>query len=130
MKKILILATIVASGMALSLHAEDEKKGKGKKGGDMDPGKRAEMMIEKLDTDGNGTISQSEFAASPFAERLKDKEGALDKLFAARDSNEDGELDLKELSKPMRGGKGGKGGKGPGDGEKPKKGKKDAEADS
>ncbi|MEM1442218.1 MAG: EF-hand domain-containing protein [Verrucomicrobiota bacterium] len=124
MKKILILATVIVSGMALGLHAEEDGKGKGKgKGGDMEPGKRAEMMIEKLDTDGNGTISQSEFAAAPFAERLKDKEGALDKLFAARDGNGDGELDKKELSKPMKGGKG----KGPGDGGKKGKGKKDAE---
>lgn len=125
MKKILILATVVVSGMALGLHAEEGDKGKGKGHGG-DPAKRAEAMIKKLDTDGNGTISKAEFAASPMGEKMKAKEGMLDKAFAARDTNGDGELDKAELSKPGPGAKGK--GKGPKDGEgKGKKGKKDGE---
>ncbi len=126
MKKIVILATVIVSGMALSLHAEEGEKGKGKgKGGGMDPGKRAEMMIEKLDTDGSGTISKAEFEASPMAGKMKGKEGMLDKVFAGRDANGDGELDKKELSKPMKGK-----GKGPGDEGGKGKGKKEKEKDA
>lgn len=116
MKKILILATVIISGIAIgNLQAEEgDKGGKGKgKGGD--PAARADAMIKKLDTDGNGTISKAEMAAGPMASKAK--EGTLDKMFAARDTNEDGELDKAELSKPMGGGKGkggDKGGKGKG----------------
>lgn len=124
MKKIFILATVIISGLAFSLQAEEGDKGKGRGKGDMDPAKRAEAMIKKLDTDGNGTVSKAEFAAGPMAEKMKAKEGMLDKVFAARDTNKDGELDQAELAKPGPGGKG-KGPKG-GDG-KGKKGKKDAE---
>lgn len=122
MKKIVIIATVVASGMALSLHAEEEGKGKGK--GKVDPAKRVAFMLEKLDTDGSGTISKEEFAAGPIAEKMKGKEGALDKIFAARDSDGDGELSKKELAKPMGKGKG----PGPdGKGKAKKKGGEDAE---
>ncbi|MEM9016168.1 MAG: hypothetical protein AAGC68_04080 [Verrucomicrobiota bacterium] len=121
MKKILTLAAILVAGMAVGLaQAEEGSKGKGGKGGkggkDMDPAKRAEMMLEKLDKDGSDTISREEFAASPMAERMKGKEDMLNKFFDSRDANGDGELDLAELSKPMRGGKGKPGGKKPGGG--------------
>lgn len=126
MKKFLVVATAMVAGLAVGIaQAEDEKgKGKGKgKGGD--PAKRAEMMIKKLDTDGNGTISKEEFAAGPMAKKAKEsgKEGMIDKAFAARDKNSDGQLDKAELSAPRPGGKGkGKpGGKGKGKGDKKKK---------
>ena len=115
MKKILLYSVTILAGLSLGLvQADDDKggKGKGEKGKGGDPAKRAEMMIEKLDKDDSGTISKEEFAAGPMAERFKDKEGALDKMFAAQDKNKDGELDKKELSAPRKGGKGGKGGKG------------------
>ncbi|MDF1737557.1 MAG: EF-hand domain-containing protein [Verrucomicrobiales bacterium] len=112
MKKILLYSVTILAGLSLGLvQADDEKGGKGKggKGKGGDPAKRAEMMIKKLDKDGNGTVSKEEFAAGPMAERFKDKEGALDKVFAARDTNSDGELDATELAAPPKGGKGGKG---------------------
>ncbi len=120
-KNLLVVATALVAGFSLGIAqaAEDKKpegKGKGKGG---DPTKRAEMMIKKLDKDGSGTVSKAEFAAGPMAERFKDKEGALDKMFASRDKNEDGELDKAELSAPPKGGKG-KGPKPEGKG-KPKK---------
>ncbi|MDF1825167.1 MAG: EF-hand domain-containing protein [Verrucomicrobiales bacterium] len=123
MKKILILATVIVSGMALGLAQAEEgdKGGKGKgKGGD--PAARADAMLKKLDTDGSGGISLEEFAAAPKPEKAKGKEGMLDKMFAARDTNSDGELDKAELSAPRKGGKGkgkgkGKGGKGAEDAE-------------
>ena len=129
MKKILLYSVTILAGLSLGLvQADDEKgdkkggKGKGKGG---DPAARAEMMIKKLDKDESGTISKEEFAAGPMAERFKDKEGALDKMFAAKDTNSDGELDKKELSAPRKGGKGDKGGKGKGGkGDKGGKGKK------
>lgn len=120
MKKILVVAVTVIAGLAVGLAgAEDEKKGKPEKGkGKGDPAQRAEMMLKKLDTDKSGTISKEEFAAGPMAERLKGKEGALDKIFAMRDKNGDGELDKKELAAPpKRDGKGGPKGKGKGKGD-------------
>ena len=73
MKKILVVATAMVAGLAVGIaQAEDEKgKGKGKgKGGD--PAKRAEMMVQKLDKDGNGTLSKEEFAASPMAKKAQE----------------------------------------------------------
>lgn len=127
MKKILVVGTAIVAGLSFGLShaADDAEKGKGKGKGKGDPAKRAEMMIEKLDKDDSGTLSKEEFAAGPMAERMKDKPGALDKMFAGRDKNKDGELDKAELSAPPKGGKG-KGGK-KGDGEGKGKGKKDAE---
>lgn len=113
MNKFLVLATLVA-GLAVGLHAEEKGKGKGDgKGGD--PAKRAEAMIKQLDKDGNGTISKEEFAAGPMAAKAKEKGGDVDKIFAGRDKNSDGQLDKAELSMPPKG-KGDKG-KGKGKGE-------------
>lgn len=128
MKKnnLLVVATALVAGLSLGIASADDKKPEGKgKGKGGDPAKRAEMMIKKLDKDGNGTISKEEFAAGPMAERLKEREGALDKMFAARDTNSDGELDKKELAAPPRHGKGK--GKGPRPEGKGKPEKKDAE---
>jgi Ca2+-binding EF-hand superfamily protein len=109
MKKFFVVATTLVAGFAIGLaQAEDGKeKGKGKGG---DPVKRAEGMIKNLDKDGNGTLSKEEFAASPNAAKMKEKggEGAIDKVFAARDTNKDGQLDKAELSAPPKG-KGDKG---------------------
>lgn len=137
-KNLLVVATAVVAGLSLGIaQADDEKKPEGKgKGKGGDPAKRVEMMLKKLDKDGSGTISKKEFAAGPMAERLKDKEGALDKVFAARDKNEDGELDKKELAAPPKHGKGkgprpdgkGKGPKPDGKGKGPKPDKKDKDA--
>ncbi len=108
MKKFLVAATFVVAGLAVGLQAEEgREKGKGKgKGGD--PAKRAEAMIKNLDKDGNGTLSKEEFAASPFAAKAKEKAGedAIDKIFARRDTNKDGQLDQAELAAPPQGGKG------------------------
>lgn len=118
MKKFLVVATTLVAGFAIGLAQAEEGKEKGKgKGGD--PVKRAEGMIKTLDKDGNGTLSKEEFAASPNAAKMKEKggEGAIDKAFAARDTNKDGQLDKAELSAPPKG----KGDKGKGKGEgKPK----------
>lgn len=132
MKKILIYSITLLAGLSIGLvQAEDEKgKGKGKGGKGGDPAERAAKMIKALDKDGNGTVSKKEFAAGPMAERMKGKEGALDKMFAARDTNKDGELDKKELSAPRKGGKGAKGKGKPGEEGKGKgkgKGKPDGE---
>ena len=100
MKKILVVATAMIAGLAVGLsHAEEEGgKGKGKGKGKGDPAARAEMMIKKLDTDGNGTISKDEFAAGPMAAKMKEKggDGAIDKIFKARDKDGDGELSKEE----------------------------------
>lgn len=120
MKKILTMATVAVVGLAVGIsHAEDEK-GKGKGKGKGDPAKRAEMLIKKLDTDGNGTVSKDEFAAGPMASKAKEKGGdaGVDKFFGRLDKNSDGELDKEELSAQRPGGKGkpGPGGKGKGKG--------------
>ena len=121
MKKFLVVATTLVAGFAIGLAQAEEGKEKGKgKGGD--PVKRAEGTIKSLDKDGNGTLSKEEFAASPNAAKMKEKggEGAIDKAFAARDTNKDGQLDKAELSTPPKGkGDKGKGDKGKGEG-KPK----------
>ncbi len=113
MKTILIVATTFAAGLTLGFsQAEEKGKDKGKGG---DPVKRAEGMIKNLDKDGDGMISKEEFAANPNAAKMKEKggEGAIDKAFAARDTNKDGQLDKAELSAPPKG----KGDKGKGKGE-------------
>ncbi|MEC8825999.1 MAG: hypothetical protein VXX36_09470 [Verrucomicrobiota bacterium] len=131
MKKILTVAAALVAGITFGLEAaEGDKKGKGGEGkGKGDPAKRAEMMLEKLDTDKSGTISMEEFEASPMAAKMKKKggEGAIGKIFAVRDKDGDGELSKKELAAPVRGGKGGPSVKKP---EGKPEGKKKKEADS
>ena len=131
MKKILTVAAALVAGITFGLEAaEGDKKGKDGEGkGKGDPAKRAEMMLEKLDTDKSGTISMEEFEASPMAAKMKKKggEGAIGKIFAVRDKDGDGELSKKELAAPVRGGKGGPSVKKP---EGKPEGKKKKEADS
>lgn len=119
MNKFLVLATLVA-GLAVGLAQAEEGKGKGDgKGKGGDPAKRAEAMIKQLDKDGNGTLSKEEFAAGPMAAKAKEKGADIDKMFAGRDTNKDGQLDQAELAAPPKAPKG----KGKGDG----KGKAKAE---
>ncbi len=103
--KLLIIAITSLTGFALA--ADSEKKGKKS----VDPAKRAEMIIKKSDTDGNGTVNKSEFAASKMGKTMTEKRGAeaVDKFFARVDKNKDGELDKTELSSMK--GKGKKGDK-------------------
>ncbi len=133
MKKFLVVTSALVAGLTVGLAQAEEDKGKGKKGRGGDPVKRAEAMIKNLDKDGNGTLSKEEFAAGPFVVKMKERRGedAVERLFAARDTNKDGQLDKAELSAPPKGrgdrGKGKKG-KGPRDGEGVKgEGKKDTD---
>lgn len=138
-KKILTLAIALVAGFSLSIaQADDEKgKGKGKPGGPdgkrkkVEPAKRAEMIIKKLDKDDDGKLSKEEFAAGPIAKRIIKEKGqeAADKMFGMRDENKDGFLDKKELSKPPKRGKG-KPGKGKGKPDGKKKEDKKKEGDS
>lgn len=93
MNKTLILGAFALLTASFAISAEGDKPKK-----PADPAARAKMMLEKLDTDKNGTLSKEEFAAGPIAEREKEKPGSADKAFAARDTSKDGQLDLAELS--------------------------------
>jgi len=130
-KKILTLAIALVAGFSLSIAQADDEKGKGKPDGKrkkVEPAKRAEMLIKKLDKDDDGKLSKEEFAAGPMAKRIIKEKGqeAADKMFGMRDENKDGFLDKKELSKPPKRGKG----KGKGKPDEKKKGEKKKEGDS
>jgi len=95
MKKFLVVATTLVAGTAIGLvQAADEKKPKG--GGT--PEERAAAMIKTLDKDDNKTLSKEEFLAGPAATKAKADGKDVDKMFAGRDKNKDGQLDLAELS--------------------------------
>ena len=85
-----ILAAGLGSGAALAAEEEDVS---------------GERMLEQLDADDDGVISQEEAQASP---QLSDK-------FDQADADGDGELGLSEVERAMTGGEGGPGGP-PGDG--------------
>lgn len=70
MKKLVILATAIV--FSSSVFAEPR-----------------ERMFESMDTDGDGLVSQSEFAA--------DKRSPMDRMIADTDTNGDGEISLAEL---------------------------------
>ena len=112
--KLLIIA--ITSLTSFALAADGDKKGKKPEGGDApNPAKRAEMILKKSDTDGNGTISKAEFANSKMGKTITEKRGAdaIDKMFARIDKNKDGELNKGELASMGAGRKGkGKGKKG------------------
>lgn len=128
MKKFLVVTSALVAGLTVGLAQAEDAKGEGKgKGRGGDPVKRAEGMIKNLDKDNNGTLSKEEFAASPYVAKMKERrgDGAIDKIFAARDTNKDGQLDKAELSAPLKG-KGDKGKENKGKGDKDKdKGDKD-----
>jgi len=101
--KLLIIA--ITSLTSLALAADGDKKPKKA----ANPAKRAEMIIKNSDTDGNGTLSKTEFANSKMGKAMTEKRGAdaVAKTFARIDKNKDGELDKAELtSMPTRKGKG------------------------
>ncbi|MEP4076170.1 MAG: EF-hand domain-containing protein [Haloferula sp.] len=82
------------AALMIPAQAQDEKKGPRK---ERDPAK----MLEKKDTDGNGTLSLAE-----FIEGAKDAEKAT-AAFKRIDTDNNGELTLEELkAAPKRGGKG------------------------
>lgn len=95
MKKFLVVATTLVAGLAIGLVQAEEGKEKGKGG---TPEERAAAMIKNLDKDKNGTLSKEEFLAGPMVAKAKEKGGDPEKMFAGRDKNKDGQLDLAELS--------------------------------
>lgn len=93
MNKTLILGAFALLTASFAISAEGDKPKK-----PADPVANAKMMLEKLDTDKNGTLSKEEFAVGPISKREAEKPGSTDKAFTARDTNKDGQLDLAELS--------------------------------
>ncbi|MEM7697122.1 MAG: EF-hand domain-containing protein [Verrucomicrobiota bacterium] len=122
MKKFLTVMAAMAFALSVGFVGAQEKgKGGGEKGkGKMDPAKRAEMFLEAADTDGSGTLSKEEVAASRIGEKMQERgEDAIDKFFDMKDKDGDGELSKKELlaggkGRPDAKGKGGEEGKGKG----------------
>lgn len=57
-------------------------------------GKRAERMLEKLDTDGNGTLDESELAAAQDGRQGKRAKKMMERV----DTNKDGKLTLAEMT--------------------------------
>lgn len=94
---LLTMTFALVAGLAVAAEGE-KKKGEGK-GAPVDPAKRAEMMMKKLDTNTDGKISKEEWAAGPQATAAKAKGGdeAVSKGFARLDKNSDGSIDLEEL---------------------------------
>lgn len=125
MKKLASLLAIFACSLCL-VQAEDKpagpppEGGPGRPGGPGGPGKgrpSPEKMIEHLDTDKDGSISEDEFKAGP---RAKENPERAMEMFKKIDADKDGKLTLDEIKKAPRpegpprgeGGKGGKGGPG------------------
>lgn len=126
MKKtsLMTLALALVTGIAMAAEGDKPKKGEAKKPGGADPTKRAEMILGKLDTDKNGSISKEEFAAGPMAKRAQGDQTKIDAAFGRMDKNGDGAITKEELAAmPARGGGKKPGGEGkPGDGAKKKGG--------
>lgn len=123
MKKSILLtvALMLTSGLAIAAEGDKPKKGAGKKPGgeSADPAKRAEMILQKLDTDKSGSISEAEFAEGPMAKRAQGDEEKIKKAFARMDKDGNGSITAEELAamparKPGEGG-----GKKPGAKKKP-----------
>lgn len=112
MKKIASLLAISACSICLA-QAQDKPAGpppEGERGG---PGKgrpSPEQIMEHLDTNKDGFISEEEFKAGPRAKA--DPEKAVE-MFKKIDTDKDGKISLEELKKaprpqgPPPGGKGG-----------------------
>lgn len=102
MKKFLVVVTTLVAGLAIGLVQAEEGKEKKPKGGGT-PEERAAGMIKNLDKDKNGTISKEEYLAGPFIAKAKADGKDVDKMFAGRDKNKDGQLDLAELTAQPKG---------------------------
>lgn len=96
MKTTIQILGVLALAGSISL-AEGDRKGDRKRPNPAD-------IIKKLDTDGSGSISKSEFMAGERAQ--KDPERAA-KAFAHMDDDGDGELTTKDFAQRRRGGEGG-----------------------
>lgn len=94
---ILSLSLVLVAGLAMA--ADGDKPGAKGKGGPVDPAKRAEMMLKKLDTDKSGGISKEEFAAGPMAKRANGDQEKIDKAFGRIDKDGDGSITKEELEK-------------------------------
>ncbi len=116
MKKLASLLAIFACSLCLA-SAEDKPAGPPPEGGAGGPGKgrpSPEKMMEHLDADKDGFISEAEFKAGPRAKENPEK--AME-MFKKIDTDKDGKLSLDEIKKAPRperppGGQGGKGGPG------------------
>jgi EF-hand domain pair len=126
MKKIASLLALAAFSLCQS---QAQEKPAGDKPAGPPPGERGgpgkgrptpEQIMERLDTDKDGFISEAEFKAGPRAKAEPDKAG---EMFKKIDTDKDGKISLEELKKaprpqgPPPGGDGGPGqaGKGKGD---------------
>jgi Ca2+-binding EF-hand superfamily protein len=106
MKLILTLTALFVSA-SLAFAADEPKKPEPGKGGKGD-GKRPDPaeMFKKLDTNGDGFLSQDEFNASPMA---KENAERSKKMWEFKDANKDGKLSPEEFAKRPEGkGKGNK----------------------
>ena len=94
MKKLLMLSAAVLMFQAAPVLAEHHEGGEGKKGG----------IMEKIDTDGNGAISKSEYLAHAekrFAEKDKDGNGEISKE-EAKENREHRKEKMKEMREKMK----------------------------
>jgi hypothetical protein len=92
MKAITSILSILA--LAATLNAADgDKKPEADKKKKADP----EAAFKKLDSNGDGSISKEEWAASPMAKKDAAK---ADKMFAAKDKDKDGKLSKEEFTAP------------------------------
>lgn len=104
--KLLLLAAFAFLG-TVSLAADDEKKSPAAKVGNVDKSK----LFEKMDADGDGTITKDEYKKfrEQAAEKLKDSgkggnlagklDGIFDKLFEKMDADRDGKVTKAEFEK-------------------------------
>lgn len=127
MKTKLVVSIIAGAAFALgSVYAQDaekKKKPEGGKGKGGDPSK----MFEKVDSNADGKITESEWMAGPGKKATEAGKGDRAKEMFGKMAGEDGELTLEELTKAQEARKkkgGNKGGQGGGD----KKKKKPAES--
>jgi hypothetical protein len=119
MKTLLTMTTLLAIATGFAT-AEEGKPGKpGRPGGPGGPGGDGkgrpgpEQIIQRLDTDKDGSVSLEEFKAGP---RAKQDPSKAEEMFKKLDTNTDGKISLEEFKaapRPPRDGKGGppKGGK-------------------
>ncbi|MEM7013221.1 MAG: hypothetical protein AAF585_17250 [Verrucomicrobiota bacterium] len=125
MKTKLVVSMIVGAAFALgSVYAQDEEKKKKPEGGKGGKGGDPSKVFEKLDSNADGKVTESEWMAGPMGKRAADAgKGDRAKEMFGKMAGEDGELTLEEFTKAQeaRKKKGqGKGGQGGGDKKKKK----------